>query len=556
LNFIYLGEPTDNSAEFIEWINSSDRTSEETMKNVPFALFALGNRQYEHFCAVGKKLDERLEALGGIRVIEHGEGDDDGSLEDDFNNWKKDFWAATHAKFGTKANDDDIKQGELKKFESSFNVMMLGSGEEETKYNGGINNLITDPKHRVVKALVSENRELRQSIDDGSSTKHIDFDLTGLRTSYITADNLGVYPRNDYKLTGKIIKRLGLRPEQLFKTKAKPGKKSPFPNPCSIQDAFLWYLDFNYTPRLPHLPILAQYTKDEKEKEKLLYYAHLGKDEYVSDHKSFQELLDEFPNVMPPFQDLIDFVPKLAPRYYTISSSSVVTPNLCSITVSLMIHNKPRGRMSYGICSNYLCSLNPQKKDQAAIFIRQSSFRFPKPKIIASVTIPAENKQNNDTNTQTNHPPIIMIGPGTGIAPFRGFIQEVAHLRNKGIQVGETRLYFGCRNSDKDYIYREELRAAQECKTLQELHVAFSRDSKVPKTYVQDIMKTQGADLWQRIHTGKGYIFICGGTAMGRSVRECILKMAVEHGEMTEKQAEEYIKKMQTDKRFVQELWS
>lgn len=552
---IVIGEPTDNAAEFCEWISSSDRTSEDSIGNVPYAVFALGNRQYEHFCSVGKKLDERLAELGGIRVVEHGEGDDDGSLEDDFNNWKKEFWMATHKKFGSKATEDDIKAGEAKKFESSYIVSLLSGEAEEAKYNGGISNLVTDTKHRVVKASVKENRELRQSIEDGLSTRHIEFDINNLKISYVTADNLGVYPRNDYKLADKLIKRLGLNRDQLFKVKAKPGKKSPFPNPCSILDAFLWYLDFNYCPRLQQLPILAQYATDVKDKNGLLSYAHEKKEEYVADHKSFYELLEEFPSVKPPLNDLLDFIPKLAPRYYTISSSSLVNPTTISITVALTIHQKPRNRISHGICSSYLCSLK-SGKELAAVFIRPSTFRFPKPKLMATVTIPSNNTHEIKQESTSANPPIIMIGPGTGIAPFRGFVEEICHLRSKGIVLGDTTLYFGCRRSDVDYIYREELKAAESSESLKELNIAFSRDPNIPKTYVQDIIKQQGAQVWQRIHNGAGYIYICGGTAMGRSVREAILQLAIQHGNMTEKQADEYIKKMQQEKRFVQELWS
>jgi sulfite reductase alpha subunit-like flavoprotein len=143
-----------------------------------------------------------------------------------------------------------------------------------------------------------------------------------------------------------------------------------------------------------------------------------------------------------------------------------------------------------------------------------------------------------------------------GIAPFRGFIQELAHLRAAGVLMGESSLYFGCRQQDKDYIYSEELKSAHSDSTLTHLNVAFSRDPAIPKTYVQDLIKQQGASLWQRIHDGRGYIFICGGTAMGRSVREAIVQLAINHGAMSAHQADEYIKKMQAEKRFVQELWS
>ena len=575
------GEPTDNSASFYEWLRNDART-ERDAAGVPFAVFALGNRQYEHFCLIGRVVDEKMAAIGGKRVVDHGEGDDDGSLEDDFRGWKKAFWAATNAHFGTSAAADGAGI-DNKPYESAFVVTPLPpaqQAQQQGKYMGGLTNLVTDPKHRVVIAPCVENRELRQSTDDDGSTRHIELDLSSVQLSYLTADNCGVYPRNEYKHVAQLLKRLQLDGKQLVVMKGNGSKRSYLPSPVSVQDIFLYYLDISFTPRLSQLPMFNQYTSDEQDKLKLHYYCNAGQDEYIADHKTFLELLEELPSILPPLSHIVDWMPRLAPRFYTISSSSLVQPKKLALTVSVLTHHKPRGRKQLGICSSYLASLRPDK-DGVAIFIRPSSFRLPRPKQPLNATQPAV------------HPPILMIGPGTGVAPFRGFIQEASYMKQKTLAVGDMSLFFGCRSSSKDFIYKDELLTAANSGVLKALHTAFSREtvggsdstasesaispstvaattaslaassltpaishSYTNKVYVQDRVRGVAADVWEMISGRKGYVYVCGGTAMGRSVREVLLECCKEKGGLTEKEAEVYVKKMQEQKRYIQELWS
>ena len=575
------GEPTDNSASFYEWLNNSARI-ESDAAGVPYAVFALGNRQYEHFCLIGRVVDEKMAALGGKRVLEHGEGDDDGSLEDDFRAWKKSFWAATNAHFGTSAAADGAG-ADNKPYESAFVVTALPpaqQAQQQGKYVGGLTNLVTDPKHRVAVVPCVENRELRQSTEDDGSTRHVELDLSGVQLSYLTADNCGVYPRNEYKHVAQLLKRLQLDGKQLVVMKGNGSKRSYLPSPVSVQDILLFYLDIHFTPRISQLPMFVHYASDEQDRLKLQYYCHAGQDEYIADHKTFLELLDELPSVMPPLSHLVDWTPRLAPRFYTISSSSLVQPKKLALTVSVLTHHKPRGRKQLGICSSYLASLRPDK-DSAAVFIRPSSFRLPRPKQPLNVT------------QSVVHPPILMIGPGTGVAPFRGFVQEATYMKQKALPLGDMSLFFGCRSSTKDFIYKEELLDASSAGVLKALHTAFSREklggadstaSEVPissstvaattatlaassltpqlahsyttKVYVQDRVRGVADDVWDMISTRKGYVYVCGGTAMGRSVREVLLECCKEKGRMTDKEAEIYVKKMQEQKRYIQELWS
>lgn len=535
------GDPTDNAVDFYEWINSGDR-EEGLLADVNYAVFALGNRQYEQFCAVGIQVDKRMNELGARRVIEHGEGDDDGSLEDDYSTWKTAFWAATAKKFGLSASDE---ASQVQAFKPSFAIEFKPSG---TKYTGGLTPAICDPKHKPILATCLVNRELRQEHTGSLSTRHLELDVSSLRLSYVTADNLGVCPRNDYKLAAKMAQRLKVDSNQLFVLKPLGKKKSPITQLCSVQDALLWYLDFQSVPRAALLTTLAQYTNDAEEKQKLHHWTHEGKDEYHQDQKSLLEVLEHLPGVQPPFLDFLEWCPKLQPRFYTISSSSLVQPKQISITVALSTQELPRNRVYNGIASTYLCGLKPStgdsEGDKVCVFLRTSTFRLPKPKRLANA------------ESAPTLPPVIMVGPGTGVAPFRAFLQEFTYLKEKNLTAfPHTELFFGCRRRNEDFIYSDEFEAAQKKEALTVLHTAFSRE-QASKDYVQSHIKREAARLWTLLFEQKAYFYVCGGTVMGRQVKDCVLHMAQEHGKMSPEVASEWLKKLTLDGRYVQELWS
>ena len=182
-----------------------------------------------------------------------------------------------------------------------------------------------------------------------------------------------------------------------------------------------------------------------------------------------------------------------------------------------------------------LCHLSSLSKgDMVRVFVRDSTFRLPK----------------------QPERPIIMIGPGTGIAPMRALLQERAHERKSiGDTQGPNILYFGCKNRSLDYIYRDELEAFSEEGTMTELHLAFSRE-QAEKVYVQHLLAQRGAETWKLIDDGKASIFVCGAVKMGADVDHTLQDILVQHGGMSREKAKAYLGKLQTAGRFVQELWS
>jgi sulfite reductase alpha subunit-like flavoprotein len=157
------------------------------------------------------------------------------------------------------------------------------------------------------------------------------------------------------------------------------------------------------------------------------------------------------------------------------------------------------------------------------------------------------------TNPATD---VILIGPGTGLAPLRGFIEERAALRKEGVKVGKTLLYFGCRRPDQDYIYREELEAHAKNGSLDGLYVAFSRQIDQPKTYVQDLLKQHSSALWPLLRDG-AHVYVCGDAKnMAPAVQKTLLDILVHEGGLSVPQAEEQLKAWRTQGRYCEDVWA
>jgi len=284
---------------------------------------------------------------------------------------------------------------------------------------------------------------------------------------------------------------------------------------------------------------LVEYATNSEEKTALARLSSDGdpSDEYSKfikqDQRTIFEVLQHFPSVNPPLPHILELLPRLAPRYYSISSSSNAHPGRVHITSIVVRFHTPTGREHHGVASTWLAKLPVGTK--VPVFVRESHFKLP--------ATPA---------------PIIMVGPGTGLAPFRGFLQEIKHRRTaKGQADWESVLFFGCRHRQYDYIYEEELAGFEQDKTLTHLHVAFSRESS-QKVYVQDKLgdHEMKETLWHFLNDKKGYFYVCGDARqMAKAVHQTLINVVKECGKMNEEQAIAFVESLQKSGRYLQDVW-
>jgi NADPH-ferrihemoprotein reductase len=210
---------------------------------------------------------------------------------------------------------------------------------------------------------------------------------------------------------------------------------------------------------------------------------------YIRDNcRDLVNILENFPSLRPPIDHVMELLPRLQARYYSISSSPKLYPNSIHVTCTVVEYETKDGRHRKGVCTNWLNDklVTEEVKHRVPIYVRKSQFRLP-------------------FKFQTS---IIMIGPGTGLAPFRGFIQERDYYRKEGRQVGKSILYYGCRKKNEDYLYPEELEEYEQNGTLTKLNVAFSRD-QAEKVYVTHLLQRDAGQVWSVLKEG-GHIYVCG----------------------------------------------
>ncbi|GCB77902.1 hypothetical protein scyTo_0015731 [Scyliorhinus torazame] len=508
-------------------------------------VFGLGNKTYEHFNAMGKYVNKRLEQLGAERIFELGLGDDDGNLEEDFIMWREQFWPAVCEHFGVEATGDDssIRQYELV-MHNDMNMNKVYTGEMGRLKAYEIQKPPFDAKNPFL-ASVTANRKLNRGGE--RHLMHLELDISGSKIRYESGDHVAVFPINDSTIVCEIGKILNSDLDVIFSLKnldEESNKKHPFPCPTTYRTALSHYLDITNPPRTNVLYELAQYASDAKEQEflrKMASSSPEGKSQYlkwvVEDRRNILAILQDLQSLRPPIDHLCELLPRLQARYYSIASSSKVHSDSIHICAVVVEYTSKAGRINRGVATTWLRNKVPTGNDHKSVvpmYVRKSQFRLPyKPST-----------------------PVLMVGPGTGIAPFVGFIQERAWLKQQGKEVGETVLYYGCRHKNEDYLYQEELAQFEKDGVLTQLNVAYSRD-QAEKVYVQHLLKKNKEHLWNLIQKEGAHIYICGDAKnMARDVQNTFYEIVAELGEMTHTEAIDYVKKLMTKGRYSSDVWS
>ena len=469
------GEPTDNAVEFYEFISSEEVSfsekggaDENALESLKYVAFGLGNNTYEHYNSMVRNLVKFFDRLGAKRIGEAGEGDDGaGTMEEDFLAWKEPMWAAL-------SDAMNLEEREAV-YEPVFEVTEKPEldAEDDTVYLGepNKNHLEGTSKgpynaHNPYIAPIAESKELFN--DPQRNCLHMEIDVSGSNLSYTTGDHIAIWPTNAGKEVDRFLKVLNLADKRHSVIAVKgldATAKVPFPSPTTYDAAVRFHMEICAPLSRQFIGSLAQFSPNDEIKAEMQKiggdkdYFH---DKVASKHYNIAQFLEAYSGGSSwdkiPFSIFIEGLHKIQPRYYSISSSSLVQPKKISITAvveSVEVPGAPH--VVKGVTTNYLLALKQKQHGDANPDPHGLDYAITGPRNkYDGIHVPVHVRHSNFKLPSDPSKPIIMVGPGTGVAPFRGFIQERAEMARNGETVGKTILFFGCRKQSEDFIYEKE----------------------------------------------------------------------------------------------------
>ncbi|KAJ3360129.1 hypothetical protein GGF32_008594 [Allomyces javanicus] len=561
------GEPTDNAVALNEYLSQQYEefrnadTGDKPLRNLHYAVFGLGNKTYELFNAMARNIDKYCTALGATRIGPCGEGDDDANMEEDFGRWRETVWTEFAQFYGI-----DLAAAAAKTAAAGLSRSFTLVGHEEmpsTVYRGELGDMALttyDAKNPFMARIVATRELFSGQEVPVRNCVHVELDLTGSKLIYQPGDHLAIWPQNQQHDVDLLAQALGLtdRLDDVFSltsTDPAASKKHPFPCPTTYRAAFTHYLDIAVPPK-PH--ILQAWLSHIADQATRAIYSRLAGDkvayaaEITDHHTTVAELLLKHPIVPPlPLDIVLESFTRIQPRYYSISSSPryLGNPNRVHITATVLRYESAaKNKSVHGLCTRHLLNLHEQlqRDPNAAIFvpvaIRHAAFKLPR----------------------QNATPVIMIGPGTGVAPFRGFVQERCALMAKAksstsaippAPLGDALLFFGCRHEQHDFLYASEWPEYLAQGGLTEMITAFSRDTD-KKVYVQHRLAEHGDRVWELMRKG-AHVYVCGDAKnMARDVHRWFVEAAMTRGGVSEEKAERFVKDMRTKGRYLEDVWA
>ncbi|RFU70380.1 assimilatory sulfite reductase (NADPH) flavoprotein subunit [Peribacillus saganii] len=480
------GDPPDNALSFHEFLHGRRAPKFDDLQ---FSVLSLGDSSYEFFCQTGKEFDSRLEELGGTRLYQRVDCDLD--FDEPAAEWLEGVISGLASAQGGLAAETPKSAPQA----------------AETEYSR------TNP----FKAEVLENINLNGR-GSNKETRHLEISLEGSGLTYEPGDSLGIYPENDPVLVEQLLKEMNWDPEETVTVNNKGEVRT-------LQDALTFYFEITVLTK----PLLEQASKlsANGDLEQLVSAGNQDKLKAYLNGRDLLDLIRDFGPWSVSAQEFIAILRKMPARLYSIASSLTANPEEVHLTIGAVRYDA-HGRERKGVCS-ILCSERLNPGDVLPVYIQHNqNFKLP---------------ENPDT-------PIIMVGPGTGVAPFRSFMQE---REETGAQ-GKSWLFFGDQHFVTDFLYQTEWQKWIKDGILTKMDVAFSRDTD-EKVYVQHRMREHSKELFEWLQEGAA-VYICGDEKnMAHDVHNALIEIIEVEGGISREEAEGYLAEMQQQKRYQRDVY-
>lgn len=483
------GEPPDNAISFHEFLLGKRAPK---LDGVSFSVLALGDTSYEFFCQTGKDFDQRLEELGATRIVPRVDCDVD--FDEPAAEWIEDVTRK-------------LGEGSAQAAAAVSSVGGTASNETESEFSR------TNPFH----AEILENLNLNGRGSD-RETRHLEISLEGSGLQYEPGDSLGIYPENHPQLVDDLIAAMDWNPEESI-TINKQGDL------LALRKALLRHYEITVLTK----PLIKQFAEIAASPG-LKELVEPGQEQKLKEYIEERDLLDlvqDFQLKGIPAASFTSVLRKLPARLYSISSSSKATPDEVHITVRA-VQYEAHGRNRYGVCSTQLAD-RLQPGDTLPVYIQHNpNFKLP---------------ANPDAS-------VIMIGPGTGVAPFRAFLSE----REETGSEGKSWLFYGDQHFATDFLYQIEWQRWLKDGVLTRMDVAFSRDTD-QKVYVQHRMLEKSKELYEWLQEG-AYVYVCGDEKkMAHDVHATLAAILEQEGGLSAEEAADYLLRMQQEKRYQRDVY-
>ncbi|XP_077593032.1 NADPH-dependent diflavin oxidoreductase 1 [Stigmatopora nigra] len=532
------GDPPDNMKVFWRFLFRKSLPL-GSLCQLDCAILGLGDSSYPKFNFVAKKLHKRLAQLGATMLLPVGLADDQHQLGPDavIDVWLKSFWGKVFALYPRFADLIPLKDNEPLPPTYTFNFLddVMEKTDNDcqviTTQQTGLSE--TNPFH--AKVLSNERVTDPMHFQD---VRHIDFDIGGSNIEFTAGDVVMMRPCNAAEDVQEFCNLLGLNPETRFILTATDGSPAParLRHPCTLHYLVERYLDIAAVPRRSFFELMATFSANELELDKLKEFSSAAGQEDLYAYcnrprRTALEVLKDFPHTTAQLKVdyLLDLFPEIQPRSFSIASSLRAHPHRLQIIVAVVKYKTKIYKPRRGLCSTWLANLDPTKGDAfVPLWVKKGTLKFPA-----------------ETDT-----PVIMVGPGTGVAPFRSALQErIAEGKNANV------LFFGCRSESKDFYFRSEWNDMTKAMQLS-LFTAFSRDQE-EKIYVQQRVRENALLIWNLIANKGAYFYIAGNAKdMPNGVCDALKVVFQKNGGLSAEDAEKMLASMEKSGKFQSETWS